>query len=101
MVLLVFSCLFWLASAALGGLCAAFFWRDLEMDALTRRRLTFRSVAITWVLTFPLICNWIILGWPYLLIFRLSVDRGIKFWNSNRPRQWLGDFSDLGPSDKT
>ncbi|RYG63881.1 hypothetical protein EON80_20320 [bacterium] len=102
--LVALLCTFWLACAAFAGLCAAFFWRDVEMDAATRKSLTWRSVAITWAPTVIWCCAWIVFWIPFLVylgVFRVAVDRGIPFWNSNRPREWIGDFSDMEASDES
>lgn len=93
----VATCIFWLACAAFAGLCAAFFWCQLELEPQTKHTLTARSVIITWIPTILNCCSWVILWLPfliYLAVFRFAVDRGIDFWNSNHPREWIGDFSD-------
>jgi hypothetical protein len=88
------------------GFCAAFFWRQPTQSDGNESNAGLWSVVTAW-LPAPLYLGisslvpllfWIDLFVPFLVFTMLYVaglSQGREFWNSNRARQWLGDFSDL------
>ncbi len=94
----------WAAVALTCGFGAAFFWSDPIPDRETQGKPIFWSNALAWApfllssfsAGFFFFALWIFLLLPFSIFVALycgSLERGIRFWNSNSPREWVGDFS--------
>ena len=110
-VALAFFCLsglvYLVAIPVLSGFGSAFFWCHLPRPPSGEGTAGFWSVVLAWSPVLVFVCAWPLLIFfvlpllflPFLIFFALysaAMKRGVEFWNSNRPRQWMGDFSDMG-----
>lgn len=91
---------FWACVAGFAGFAATFLWNEYSLDNLWGA--AFGSVLLTWVpILFADVSAPLVLGLlPFLFfvgLYTWGIEKGRRFWRSHRPRQWLGDFSDLGP----
>ena len=47
-----------------------------------------------WIILFPAVLFFSLLPFSiFTALYCGGLERGIKFWNSNSPREWVGDFS--------
>ncbi len=99
-VVLFFTC------AAFSGFAAAFFWSNFRRGGKGQDKILVGSIMLTHfpviclvaVVTFNLVATLIIAPFAFLIflwIYDAGLEYGLKFWNSNRARQWFGDFSEL------
>ena len=100
---LLFFIVFWACVAGFAGLAASFLWNEHQLDNVWGAALG--SVLLTWAPTlFSGVPAVLVLGFlPFLFfvgLYSWGVEKGYQFWRSHRPRQWMGDFSDLGPREE-
>ena len=102
MIGLLLFVLFWACVAGFAGFAASFLWNEHQLDNVWGAALG--SVLLTWLpCLFSGVPAVLVLGfWPFLFFIGLyswGVEKGHQFWRSHHPRQWIGDFSDLGPRE--
>ena len=87
-----------IAIPVLSGFSTAFFWRQLSCRKSSESTAGFWSVVLAWLPMLFLVPAWPFFIIPFLIflgLYSAAMGRGVEFWNSNRPRQWIGDFSDM------
>ena len=99
--ILIFWLLYLILSALFCGFAASFFLRLDGLGPLERNECLRRVgcwirgmflVPLGVLFSWAFCCAGLVLVPLHLALWDFAFSRGLKFWNSDRPRQWIGDF---------
>ena len=91
----------WIGVALFCGFGASYFWDEFASNELDTVLCSLLSVALGGAPTLLFVAKvsldvMVLLFVPVMVFFFLyevGLKRGLKFWDSNSPREWVGDFS--------